>query len=252
MDHRNQEASPHRDPVEIEREIAVTRESIDSTVEELGDRLTPSQLVDDAKEFVKEKAMRGANTAWARVNENAMPLALIGSGVIWMMRSGDRSGNGFAARHPARSYRGTQPFGSTQREGITDRMRDAASDVTERASEKASELTESARDAGHELRENMRSRFESMREEQPLLLGLASLALGALIGGLLPSTRREEELLGEARDQVVQAAAETVREKSDQARESIEETKQREEGGRGGDGAARSHPQGQGRHGRQG
>ena len=42
-------------------------------------------------------------------------------------------------------------------------------------------------------------------EEYPLAVGVGFAALGALIGVLLPGTRREDELLGEHSDQLVKA-----------------------------------------------
>ena len=41
-------------------------------------------------------------------------------------------------------------------------------------------------------------------EEYPLAVGIGFAALGALIGVLLPRTRREDELLGEQSDQLVE------------------------------------------------
>jgi hypothetical protein len=220
-----------RDPERIERELAETRESIDSTVEELGERLAPSQLVDDAKNYVKETAMRGANTLWSRVNENAVPLAMIGGGLMWMMRSDGRGSHAYGPR--AGGTYGARA-GATAGH-LTDRVRETASDL----GEKASEMGESAMHATRRVQEQARNRFDQMREEQPLLLGLASLALGAVVGGLIPTTRREEELLGETRDQVVEAAAEAARTKAEQARRALEDEAQESQRARGGDGSER-------------
>ena len=45
-------------------------------------------------------------------------------------------------------------------------------------------------------------------EEYPLAVGVGFAALGALIGVLLPGTRREDELLGKHSDQLVKATKE--------------------------------------------
>src|SRR5690606_41974167 len=80
----NPERSEVREPAEIERDIAQTREAIDSTVDELGQRRAPSQLMDDAKSYVKETAKRRANSLWSTLSDNCIPLLLIGGGMVWM------------------------------------------------------------------------------------------------------------------------------------------------------------------------
>ena len=49
---------------------------------------------------------------------------------------------------------------------------------------------------------------ENAMEEYPLAVGIGFAALGALIGVLLPGTRREDELLGEQSDKLVKATKE--------------------------------------------
>ena len=50
--------------------------------------------------------------------------------------------------------------------------------------------------------------LENAMEEYPLAVGIGFAALGALVGVLLPRTRREDELLGEQSDQLVKATKE--------------------------------------------
>lgn len=68
-------------PQEIERAIAGTRAALESTVEELGERLQPSQIAADARSYVRERASRGASEVWRSVREHPMPAALVASGV---------------------------------------------------------------------------------------------------------------------------------------------------------------------------
>jgi hypothetical protein len=68
-----------------------------------------------------------------------------------------------------------------------------------------------------------------MLDEQPLLLGLAGMALGALAGGGLPPSRSEDALFGEARDEAMAAAAEKSRDAAEHARERAEGTRVRAE-----------------------
>ena len=223
--------SEPRDPDEIEREIAETRQAIDSTVGELGQRLAPSQLVDDAKSYVKESAVRGVNSLRTRMSGNAVPLALIGGGVVWMLssrRSHDEYGYGHGYDEPRHDTEGgwTSQHGSMhERAGeLASRTADRAREVSGRVRERGAELGGRAQEQARRQMSRARHGLDTMREEQPLLLGLAALAAGALIGGAIPATRREDELVGEVRDQVVGAAAEAGVEKAEQVKQAAEKT----------------------------
>src|SRR5574338_769146 len=262
-----------RSPEESEREIAGTRAAIDSTVEELGERLGPSHLMEEARSYVRDTASRGASSAWetmsSTVRDNAVPLALIGSGVAWWMMS-RRNGDGYdyeygeygayegdygEPRYPRTSGYGAgtgvetspsyyaQEPGREQSPGMTEKASERASRTGEKVGELASRTAERARDVSHRLRERSagvggaaqqqmqraRETVSSMSDEQPLLLGVASFAFGALVGGLLPITRRENQLLGHARDQVVETAAEAGREKVEEVRHAAEEAARRQQ-----------------------
>lgn len=68
----------------------------------------------------------------------------------------------------------------------------------------AQDATRTAQQMGHETRRTI----SDLMEQQPLLIGAAGIALGALIGAMLPRTRLEDEYLGEARDQLGEAISE--------------------------------------------
>jgi hypothetical protein len=71
-------------------------------------------------------------------------------------------------------------------------VRDRASELGRQASELGSQARQSARD--------MRVGFWQTVEEQPLVVGIATLAAGLIAGLLLPATPRENEMMGKARD----------------------------------------------------
>ena len=105
-------------------------------------------------------------------------------------------------------------------------VRDRAADLGHRTREKASDLTERARsrasEAGDRVRyQTQRARlgFWQMMEENPLGVGIAALAIGALAGLTIPSTRREDELMGETRDRLLDDAKEVGREALDKGKQ---------------------------------
>lgn len=102
---------------------------------------------------------------------------------------------------------------------LYDRGREAAHDLYERGHDKAHSLYERSHDAlsrtGHTLEHQYDRTMERAREaveEYPLAVGVAFAALGALVGVLLPTTRKEDELMGKKSD----ALMETVKEKGEE------------------------------------
>lgn len=88
---------------------------------------------------------------------------------------------------------------------VSDRAGSAGSDLRDQAGQlqssaryQASRLSDSARYGA----QRARSGFDTMLHEQPLLLGAIGIALGAALGSMLPATRQEDELMGEARDRM--------------------------------------------------
>lgn len=47
----------------------------------------------------------------------------------------------------------------------------------------------------------------------PMMAGVAAIALGAIVGALIPETQKEHELLGETRDRLAQRAKDAARER---------------------------------------
>lgn len=61
--------------------------------------------------------------------------------------------------------------------------------------------------------------FDYLLREQPLALGAVGIAIGALVGALLPPTRREDQLLGSQRDQIASQALAATRQTYETAKE---------------------------------
>lgn len=100
---------------------------------------------------------------------------------------------------------------STAREkvhGLTDTVKDRASELSDTAHQKATQLRNKAK---YQTRK-AKTGFWQMMEENPLAIGAAVLTLGAIAGFSLPSTDKEDELLGETRDHLLDKAKETGQE----------------------------------------
>jgi hypothetical protein len=177
-----------------------------------------------------------------------VPLGLIGAGLVWLMRSqrgqggwsqgaagagGYAAGGTYVSHVPAEVQEHGMGIASSAAERareITGSVRERAREMTGSVRERASDMGSAAREATTRQLERARHGLGALQNEQPLLLGLGVLALGAIVGGLLPPSRREDELLGRQRDDLLGHAAATGREKAEEVRRAAEASARRGNG----------------------
>jgi uncharacterized protein YjbJ (UPF0337 family) len=94
-----------------------------------------------------------------------------------------------------------------------DQARERVGDMTSRVGEQAGQFADQAQQTAQQAAEEMqyraqmvKGRFGEMLEDNPLLIGAAALAVGAAVGFAFPSTQKENELFGEARDNLMESA----------------------------------------------
>lgn len=202
-----------KSPTQLEREIDVTRERLDHSLDELGERLSPGQLLDQALAYARSTgAPAGARTFGVNlgrtVRDNPLPVCLTATGIVWLAAAsrGDAHSTGV----------GDRPGIGARAEHTKEAVGESAHRAGERLQEGASALSRQAR--------RTRGAWERLLEEEPLVIGLAGLAVGALAGASLPRTDSEDALFGEARDEAVATAAQRGHDVAEKARESAEET----------------------------
>lgn len=158
----------------------------------------------------------------------------------YRVRYDDRGGydNRAGYYNDSRMYR-NEPYYNNQSSGITDRAQGAvssavgsvtdtasnvASSVTDTASNVASTVSETASNVASTVSETAsnvvdRAQYQAQRLEDrvqsalysnPLAVGAVTLALGTAVGLALPQTERENRLMGEARDNLVDRAQEVA------------------------------------------
>jgi ElaB/YqjD/DUF883 family membrane-anchored ribosome-binding protein len=236
-------------PEEIEREIQRTRARMGRDIDALGEKLSPQNLKQQAKDAVAEKAQdvvsnvgQQARRTGSRlvefVRENPLPVAAVGLGVTWLFTlrtrsevSGDRMARfaytGPERREPdGRLSLGRRLADRTAR--VREKVSGAAAEVSERAGdladrvgevmdrvqERADDLGTAARRRMQEQTGRARGGLEQVMEENPLALVAGAAILGLALGLVLPETRRERRLMGARRDQLaerVQTTAERVK-----------------------------------------
>jgi hypothetical protein len=161
------------------------------------------------------------------VQANPVPAALIGMGALWMLMGGGRTSAAaaFAANGAARVADSLAPLGGAVASGagkIGETVSDLAAAATETVGqalgsageavgETAGRIGASAADVGSSLRTQsaqagtsasalagtLQGNLAETFERQPLLVGLIGLAIGAAVATAVPTTRIEEEMIGE-------------------------------------------------------
>jgi len=223
------EAYDQKNPEQLQSEIAHTRSEMSETLDAIREKFSPGQLFDQALEyFTKGSSGQFAQNLSDTVTQNPIPTALVGIGIAWLMLSGahrsptprqpsapgaTRSRGGDATheltgradqmRHEARAYAGE--------------IRERVGDMAQSAQERLSDAADTVRAQARQQTAHASGAFEYLRTEQPLILGALGFALGAALGAGLPPTQREDELLGEVRDEYVQKAKALGEEQLDKA-----------------------------------
>jgi len=240
-----------KSPEQLEREIAVTRAEMDHTLQAIQNRLSPDTLMHQAVDYVREGAGGYASNLGSTVKQNPVPFTLLGISLAWLImsgRSGTRHDEFAEFREPPgpgamdRVSSGMTSAGNKISDTVQS-VKEGAASVSGRVSETMRGAGERARSAGewahakgsgarismgqwtHDARGSYyraRHGFETTFNDYPLVLGALGVALGAAIGASLPSTRREDQLMGAMSDDFVNQTKSTVREEFDRNLDELE------------------------------
>ena len=251
-----------RSPDEIRAEIERTRSEMHETVDALGARLSAGQIFDEI--WHRMRSGDGSSV----IKDHPVPLALMGLGLGWLAVE---KATGGSPDHETRTR--TTPYDATgaaygsptsppsafldddtHDRGALDKVKEKASSIGDRVSTKAHDASDRARETAESARQRAetaatsvrdsarstmhraRSGFDRLSEEQPLALGAIAFGLGIAAGMAAPTSRWEDEHLGDASDRVKESAKHaaeelkhTVEEVGSEvktaAREAVQETK---------------------------
>jgi ElaB/YqjD/DUF883 family membrane-anchored ribosome-binding protein len=246
------EGRTDKSPEEIEREIEQTRNRLSRDIDELGNKLNPQNLKEGAKTAIKDAAQGAVSNVGEQarrtgfrlvevIRENPLPVIAVGAGVTWLLTQRNRSeisGNRMARyaytgpeRRQGESWQsgseGWQGGGGSTRSraagkmsGIRESVGETTSGVAERAGELKDRAEERIGELGGEARRQtrrLRTNLEHTAEENPLALAIGAAVVGLALGMLLPGTQREDEMMGSARDELVDRAERTAERVKDAA-----------------------------------
>jgi gas vesicle protein len=199
------------DPDQIRREIERTQANLSFDVDALAEKVTPSKIVE-------RRVSRARNTA-ARWKDKVMgsnPIS--GSGGF----TGAQRADGGGVREGLQGAADTvSDRASTAATTVSDRASSAATTVSDRASSAATTVSDAVQEAPHAARRQTQG--------NPLAAGLIAFGAGWLVSSLLPATRREQQLAGQAKDvaqETAQAVAPSVRQVAEEVKENLREPAQ--------------------------
>ncbi len=246
--------------VEIERTRADMSETVDAIQDRLSPQSLKEQAKDRVKEATVGRARDARAGVVETVRANPLPAALTGIGLGWLLmsarqqsqpryrddvyryrtptneyarevdeypvapkylpREGDEGTSAGETLGHARDKVGETATHAQDKAGdLAGRAQDKAGDVSSRAQNRASQLGSQARHQASRAGGGL----QRMLNENPLTMGALGVGVGAAIGLAIPETSKEHEVMGEARDTVVEKAQEKAQEVQQSAKRVAEE-----------------------------
>jgi ElaB/YqjD/DUF883 family membrane-anchored ribosome-binding protein len=208
-------------PAQIEREIEMTRGRMSENIDELGDRLSPQSLKEQAKSAIQdaaenavqsvgEQARRTGSRLVDMIRENPLPVIAVGAAATWLLTRRSPQGPVSGDRMARFAYTGPERRSERQPvSGMAQRIGDTVSGARARMTDVATDVSERSREMGARARQQttrIKNNLEHTIEENPLSFALGAVVLGLAAGLLLPGTEREDEVMGPARDRLVDRA----------------------------------------------
>jgi hypothetical protein len=192
----------------LERTADRIREDLDRTLDALERRLAPSQLLDRSLAYLREHGGEMASAVGDSVRRNPVPILLTVAGLGWLVVStvrgrepidvtvgDDYPGDEYAAEDD--SAAGNETYGDAQYDESQSLYGESQS-MRRKFRERMAATRAQTRRAQY--------RVVSAIEEQPFLFGGLAVAIGALLGVVIPSTQYEDRVVGQVRDRAVERA----------------------------------------------
>lgn len=252
-----------KDPAELEREIEQQRRHIEGIVQALENKLSPGEIFDRVLSFGKGTGRDFAGNLTNTVKENPVPALLTAAGLLWLYASSRQSSSVTSTSLvvvDAEMMDDDETFEShSGSNGIGERLHSAKSAIGDKAHGAASSIRSGAQGAKQSIRSGARTAKESIRsgartakdsvssgvhrakegygtmlQENPLAAGAIAVAVGAVLGALMPPTRKEDEVFGEASDRLGDRLKAKAREQKDRLSEEADQMTQPRQGQEGG------------------
>lgn len=221
------ESDLHKSPETLEREIDEKRASIGNIVDSLESRFTPGQLFDQALAYTKGNGGEFFQNLGTTLKNNPVPTVLTGLGLAWLAMNQNKPFNpgtpsagpglgeklsGAAGQVSSALSHANQRLHTAADKAMAKgtSIKEKATDLSHRASDSVDSTSGAIGDNAHAIADQistqagqLKARFDHVLKEQPLVLAAVGIALGAVLGASLPTTRKEDDLMGKASDSAI-------------------------------------------------
>lgn len=210
----------------LERETERTRLELANTVEELRERLTPGEVLDEVIDYASDGDVGAFLHNFRRqVIDNPLPLGLMGVGIAWLMAAsafgGGRNDRKLREARAAMRDRTAREAGdfADRANDMRARAADQAGDIAERAANRAAGLAEKAGDqmANVAGQANEAAMHVGKRLRDAASAAQANLATAG--GSLTDSARSGAQAIGDAATEIAQSSRTASRAMVDFGRE---------------------------------
>jgi len=237
--------SSTQDPSLIEEDIRRTQDEMSRTVDQIRQQFTPHNLINSLLDQAQNNNIE-ARTLIDGARRNPLALAMIAGGALWLVSDQDaklpsrrkraqeeqdddldthyrgyvahmnnvewREGEDPASYQRRRDIARANYFMLERHDDEDDRgFRQRLSDATDRLRERTRAWSDQTQAAGASLSRSggaAVSHVQNFYSTAPLIGGFVAAVAGAVLGGLLPSTKIEEEQLSDIGEKLRDAAAE--------------------------------------------
>jgi hypothetical protein len=162
------------------------RERVGDVASQVGD--TVGQVASQVGSTAGQVAGTAGDTAgdiFGMIRRNPVPAALAGLSIAWLVMNREDGSRGEEMLYQARH---------------------AVGDTVGQAGEKVADTASQAQERAGVMAVRAQGQFQQTLWDNPLVVGAAAMALGAAIGLAVPETPQEHQLMGQARDNLMQKA----------------------------------------------
>lgn len=174
----------------------------------------------------KESVQTASHSFTTTIKENPAPAVLVGAGLLWMLAASRAKSHGTGlgaevgrmAHTAGEAVKGAAHTAGDKVEAIAHDVKESVGEATRATSRELSQFADRVGATGSTVTE----RTQTMFRQHPLAIGAAVLGLGALLGMAIPITRKEAELMGDARQNLADRAGDLAADASARLKQGTE------------------------------